>query len=424
MTAPLLRKVRRRLLPLVIASYVICYIDRTNIGMAQLRMGEEIGLDPAGFGLAAGAFFVGYALCEIPSNLVLHRVGARRWIARIMVTWGLLSGATALVSTPEQLYVVRFLLGMAEAGFFPGVILYFSYWFPQRERARLIAMLMAGIPVSFLVANPVSGWLVEQVSWQAMFVVEALPAVVLGVAVWFVLPDRPAQARWLTEAERAELLADLARETPPERPARAGLLNRRVLAIAFVSSGSVFGAYLLSLFLPQMVEQLWPHAGETGIGLICAIPYGFAVLAMLAWGAHSDRTGDRAGHLLAACLLSAAGFALAGLASAPLLVLAGLVLAAMGKFAAVPITYSLPTEFLSGRAAAAGIALVNSLAHLAAIAGPPVIGWLRQSTGAFSAPLLLAGGYVLLTTVVVAGLGATRPDTVRQITPDVRNSGR
>lgn len=403
-----LAKVRRRILPLVITSYIVCYVDRTNIGMAQLRMGEEIGLGPAGFGLAAGIFFVGYALFEIPSNLVLHRVGARRWIARIMITWGLLSAATALVTSPETLYGVRFLLGVAEAGFYPGVILYFTYWFPQRERARIVAMLMAGIPVSFLVANPVSGWLVEHASWQVMFVAEAVPAVALGVVVWRLLPDGPATARWLSEAEKALLIGALAAEAPRERPVRAVLADPRVLLIAVVSSGGVFGAYLLSLFLPQMIAQLWPAAGETGIGFISTIPYGFAVLAMIAWGRHSDRTGERTRHAAAACAVSAAGFALAALAGQPGLVLAALTVAAMGKFAAVPVVYTLPTEFLSGRAAAAGIALVNAVAHIAAIFGPVLTGRLRESTGGFTAPLLVAAVYLALSGLIAFGLGQDR----------------
>ncbi|WP_327085227.1 MFS transporter [Nonomuraea sp. NBC_01738] len=404
-----LAKARRRLLPLIITCYVICFVDRTNIGMAQLRMGEDLGLGPAGFGLAAAAFFVGYALFEVPSNLVLHRVGARIWIARIMVTWGLLSAATAFVTSPDALYVVRFALGVAEAGFYPGVILYFTYWFPRRERARIIALLMAGIPVSFLIANPVSGWLVERAGWQVMFVAEGLPAVVLGVVVWAFLPDRPANARWLTQRESDVLTIELAAEAPQERPLRSVLLDPRVLLMALAASGNVFAAYLLSLFLPQMVAQLWPGTGPGAIGLIAAVPYGFAVVAMVAWGRHSDRSGERIRHAAVAAMVAATGFAVAAMTGRPWLVLAALTVAAMGKYAMIPVLYSLPTELLSGRAAAAGIALVNSLAHVAAIFGPVLVGWLRESTGGFAAPLTVASAYVLLSAAVIMLLGRLRP---------------
>ncbi|MET9344048.1 MFS transporter [Nonomuraea sp. NPDC003804] len=400
-----LGKVRRRILPLIVAAYVVCYVDRTNIGMAQLRMGEEIGLGAAGFGLAAGIFFVGYALFEVPSNLMLHRVGARLWIARIMVTWGLLSAATGLVTSPETLLLVRFLLGVAEAGFAPGIMLYFTFWFPQRERARMVAIYLAGIPVSFLIANPLSGWLVEHAGWRVMFVAEALPAVLLGVVVWLFLPDGPAQARWLTGEEKAIVQAEVEAEARPERSVRATLTDPRVLLIALVSSGGIFAAYLLSLFLPQMIERLWTGAGETGIGLISAVPYGVAVIAMLAWSRSSDLTGERTWHTVIAYLVSATGFAAAAVAGPPLLVLAALTVAAAGKFASVPVVYALPTEFLSGRAAAAGIAMVNSVAHVAAVFGPVLTGWLLQRTGGFDAPMLVAAGYLVLSAFVAGLLG-------------------
>ncbi|MFI6502646.1 MFS transporter [Nonomuraea typhae] len=416
-----LAKARRRILPLIVACYVICFVDRTNIGMAQLTMGADIGLGPAGFGLAAAAFFVGYVLFEVPSNLILHRVGARVWIARIMITWGLLSAATALVGSPEGLYVVRFLLGLAEAGFYPGIILYFTYWFPQRERARIIALLMAGIPVSFVIANPVSGWLVEHAGWQAMFVVEGLPAVVLGVVVWRVLPDRPVNARWLTQRESELLTVELAAEAPPEEAVRRTLLSPPVLLIAVVALGTVYAAYLLSLFLPQMIAQLWPGAGPTAVGLTSAVPYGFAAVAMVYWGRHSDRSGERIWHVALPALLCAMGFALAAAVQRqPVLVLAALTLAAVGGHAMVPVTYTLPTSMLSGRAAAAGIALVNSLAHIGAIFGPMATGRLREATGGFAVPLAVAAAVALVSALAVLVFGRMR-GAVSHITGNVGN---
>ncbi|MCZ2827554.1 MFS transporter [Modestobacter sp. VKM Ac-2986] len=418
------RKAARRLLPLLVLLYLVNYLDRVNVGFAALNMNADLGLSSAAYGLGAGLFFIGYFVFEVPSNIVLHRVGARLWIARIMVTWGLVASATAFVQGELSFYVVRVLLGIAEAGFFPGVLLYLTYWFPRPERARIVALTFLAVPLSSVIGSPLSTLLIQHgegllgfdAGWRFMFFVEGLPAVVLGVVVLFLLPDRPTRARWLTPAEGAALEAHLAAEDAEavgrEVPTRQALTDPRVLALSGVYFGIVFGLYVLAFFLPQVIRGFQEQFGTTfsllQVGLVTAVPYAFAAVAMVLWARHSDRTGEREGHVAVAVFVGAAGIAAALYMDSPLAVMACITVCAVGIYAAIPVFWTLPTRLLTGVGAAAGIALVNSFGNLAGFAAPYVTGWLEDLTGSFR-----TGMWVVAVLMVVAGLIALRSRPAR-----------
>ena len=413
------RKAARRLLPLLVLLYLVNYLDRVNVGFAALTMNADLGLSSAAYGLGAGLFFIGYFLFEVPSNIALHKVGARLWIARIMVTWGLVASATAFVQGELSFYVVRVLLGIAEAGFFPGVLLYLTYWFPRPERARIVALTFLAVPLSSVLGSPLSTLLIQHgegllgfdAGWRFMFFVEGLPAVVLGVVVLFLLPDRPTRARWLTPAEGAALEAHLAAEEAEvvgrEVPTRQALTDPRVLALSLVYFGIVFGLYVLAFFLPQVIRGFQEQFGTTfsllQVGLVTAVPYAFAAAAMVLWARHSDRTGEREGHVAIAVFVGAAGIAAALYMDSPLAVMVCITVCAVGIYAAIPVFWTLPTRLLTGVGAAAGIALVNSFGNLAGFAAPYVTGWLEDLTGSFR-----TGMWVVAVLMVAAGLIALR----------------
>jgi ACS family tartrate transporter-like MFS transporter len=413
------RRAGRRLLPLLILLYLVNYLDRVNVGFAALTMNADLGLSSAAYGLGAGLFFIGYFFFEVPSNVVLHKVGARLWIARIMITWGLVASATAFVQGEASFYVVRVLLGIAEAGFFPGVLLYLTYWFPRPERARIVALTFLAVPLSSVIGSPLSTVLIQHgegllgfdAGWRFMFFVEGLPALVLGVVVLFLLPDRPSRARWLTAAEATaleqHLAAEDAREVGREVPTREALTDLRVLALSVVYFGIVFGLYVLAFFLPQVIEGFQEEFGTTfsllEVGLVTAVPYAFAAAAMVLWARHSDRTGERAGHVAIAAFVGAVAIAAALYMKSPLAVMACITVCAMGVFAAIPVFWQLPTRLLSGVGAAAGIALINSFGNLAGFVGPYVTGWLEDLTGSFR-----TGLWVVAVLMVAAGLIALR----------------
>jgi ACS family tartrate transporter-like MFS transporter len=399
-----LAKASRRLIPFMFVLYVVAYLDRINVGFAALQMRQDLGLDEAVYGLGAGIFFVGYFLFELPSNLILARVGARLWIARIMVTWGLVSSAMMFVRGPASFYALRFLLGVAEAGFFPGMILYLTYWFPPLERARAVARFMTATAIAGVVGGPVSGALLglDGVAglrgWEWLFLLEGLPAVGLGLVVLVYLPDGPAGASWLTPAERRALAACLAAEEGARRhhatTLRGALLHGRVWLLGLLYFVLVNGVYGVSLWLPQIVKGL-SGAPDLVVGIASALPYLFAALGMVAVGAHSDRTGERRWHVAGAAALGAAGLAVAACIEAPLVALGALSLAALGIWSALGPFWALPTAILRGTAAAAGIALVNSIGNLGGFAGPYLIGLVKEATGSFAGGLLvLAGGLV------------------------------
>jgi len=402
-----LRKIGWRILPFAMLLYFVSFIDRVNIGFAALTMNKDIGLSPASFGLGAGIFCCGYFLFEVPSNLILHRVGARVWIARVMISWGIVSGTTAFVHGPIGFYVLRFLLGLAEAGFFPGMILYFSYWFPASHRAAAISVFMAAAPLSTALGSPLSGALMELhgwhglAGWQWMFLIEAVPAVLLGVAVLFLLTSRPENATWLTAQERGWLVETLKHEqqnTPRSHSIWQGLMDRRVLVLALIYFGTSAGLYALGIWSPQIIARFGLSPLE--VGWLNGAPGIAAVVAMVLWSRHSDRTGERTWHVVIACLLAAAGLFYCGVAASLTGVLVALTLVNIGISASKPPLWSMPGRFLTGPAAAAGIAAINALGNLGGFVGPAVIGILKGWTGSFLGGLYFVAGLLVLSALL------------------------
>ncbi|MCE4225569.1 MFS transporter [Methylobacterium sp. C25] len=395
-----MRRVTWRLVPFLCVLYTIAFIDRINVGFAALTMSKDLGLTPTMFGFGAGLFFIAYFLFEVPSNLMLDKVGARRWIARVMITWGIISMGFAFISSANQFYLLRFLLGIAEAGFFPGVILYLTYWFPKRWRGRVTAGFVVAIPIASAIAAPISGYLLAMDGvlgfhgWQWMFILEAAPAVVLGFVCLFFLTDKPEQATWLAPEQREWLVAEMAKEQgKPERHSLreigATLISWPVLRLSLVYFGLTTGLYGIELWLPQIVKGF----GLTNIqvGFVSAIPYLLAIATMGFWARHSDRSGERFGHVAIACLIGCAGLVIAGLVhtmAVPTVIFVAIAIA--GVMAARPPFWQLPPEFLSGAKLAAGIAAINSIGNLGGFVGPSLIGWARDLTGSFTAGLMIS----------------------------------
>jgi len=406
-----LRKIYLRLLPVTVLIYFLCYIDRINVGFAALTMNKELGLDAAIYGIAAGAFFWGYCLFEVPSNIVLEKVGARLWLARIMVTWGLLSGATAFCVGPWSFMTVRFLLGVAEAGLYPGVLLYLTYWFPDWHRARIFAGFTLALPAAVTLGAPLSTGLMELdgvwgiAGWKWMFLAEAAPTVLIGCLLPFILTDRPDQARWLSEAERGWLSRTLAHERRRiEAERRVGLLesfwNPRVLLLALNFFGIVTASLGLLIFLPQIVKQI----GLTNmqVGWASMVPYLCGCAGMAAWGWLSDRLDERRWTLFSACVIAAIGLMIAGLGVGTYWSLVGMSIAAIGLYGSKGPFWSMPAMFLTGSAAAASFAWINSLGNLGGFFGPGIVGWVRDSTGSFAVGLYLLAGFALMAAAVAA----------------------
>jgi MFS transporter, ACS family, tartrate transporter len=406
-----IRKVYLRLLPVALLIYFLCYVDRINVGFAALTMNKELGLDPAIFGIAAGAFFWGYCLFEVPSNIILEKVGARLWLARIMVSWGLLSGATAFCVGPWSFMTVRFLLGIAEAGLYPGILLFFTYWFPDRHRARIFAGFTLALPAAVALGAPLSTGLMELdgiwglAGWKWMYLVEAAPTVAIGCLLPFILTDRPAQARWLSEAERAWLAGTLERERGQiEAHRKVGLLesfwNPQVLLLSLNFFGIVTASLGLLIFLPQIVKQL----GLTNmqVGWASMVPYVCGSISMVAWGWVSDRMRERRWNLFGACLVAALGLMVAGRFVGTYWSLVGISIAAIGLYGTKGPFWSMPAMFLTGTSAAASLAWINSLGNLGGFFGPGVVGWVRESTGSFAGGLYALAGFALLAAAVSA----------------------
>jgi D-galactonate transporter len=431
-------KVTRRLIPLLFVCYVVAYLDRVNVGFAKLQMVEALQFSDAVYGFGAGIFFIGYFLFEVPSNLLLERVGARVWIARIMITWSLVSGAFAFVEqipwgplpalfglprVEFSFYALRFLLGLAEAGFFPGIILYLTYWYPSARRARAIALFMTALTAANVFGGPLSGAIMQYADglqgwagWRWLFVLEALPSMVVGVLVLVWLPDTPFTASWLTASEREVVQRAVAADHSPafagasaER-VRDAMKDGRLWALAFVYLTFALGLYGVNFWMPTIIQEL--GIGKTDylrVGLISAIPWGLAGIAMVLYGSHSDRTGERRWHVAAALLVAAGGLlglALSGHAVVPSVV--SLTLVACGLLGAASAFWSLPTGFLRQSAAAAGIAWINSIGNLGGHFGPDMIGRIRESTGSASAAFLVLAGLVASGGLVT--LLATRPN--------------
>jgi MFS transporter, ACS family, tartrate transporter len=407
-------KVSKRLVPFLILCYFVAYLDRVNVGFAALTMNKDLGLSASAFGFGAGVFFLAYFFFEVPSNLFLERVGARKWIARIMFSWGLLSGAMAFVRGETSFYAVRVLLGVAEAGFFPGIIFYLTLWFPAVYRARIIGYFMAAIPLSTVIGAPVSGWLLGfdghlgLRGWQWLFILEAAPALVLSFVVFFYLTDRPADATWLQPDERAWLMNRMEQERRQRESARTysvkqALMNPKVLALSLIYFGAVALNYGLSFFLPQIVKAF--GVSNFQAGLISALPYVVGVISIVVWGRRSDRKLERRFHCAFPLAVAATGIAVSTAIDDPTMKMVALSIAGFGIFGNLPVFWTLPTAFLSGPAAAGGIALINSIGNLAGFAGPFAMGRIKDLTGSYAGGLLslAAAGYVAMIIVLVIG---------------------
>jgi ACS family tartrate transporter-like MFS transporter len=422
-----LGKVTRRLVPFLIICYFVAYLDRVNVGFAALTMNQDLGLSQTAFGFGAGIFFIAYFIFEVPSNLLLERFGARKWIARIMLSWGILSGTMAFIpaiaratglGNENTFYLLRVLLGVAEAGFFPGIIFYLTLWFPAEYRARIVGYFMAAIPLSTVIGAPISGALlylhggVGLAGWQWLFIVEAVPAVILACVVFFYLTDRPADAAWLAPDERAWLTERLELEQRQRRAVRdysvaQALVNPRVLGLSLVYFGAVATNYGLSFFLPQIVKAFGLNTFITT--LVSATPYVVGLVGMVWWGRRSDRVAERRFHTAFPLFIAAAGIAVSTALDDPLLKMISLCVAGFGIFANLPVFWTLPTAFLSGAAAAAGIAVINSVGNLAGFAGPFAMGWIKDHTGSYTGGLLLlaALGFIAMGIVLLLGHSET-----------------
>jgi ACS family tartrate transporter-like MFS transporter len=433
-----LAKVRRRLIPFMFLLYIVAYLDRVNIGFAALQMNRDLGLSPAVYGFGAGIFFIGYFLFEVPSNLVMARVGARIWIARIMITWGLISAAMMFVRGPLSFYALRFLLGLAEAGFFPGMILYLTYWFPSRERAGAISLFMTAVALAGVVGGPVSGALLTLTGagglagWQWLFLLEGIPAMLLGIVVLAYLPDGPEDAKWLTEEERKRITVRLKADTTPTVPTptvrtptvrtttvrlkpdttvTSVLADGRVWLLSLTYFCIVSALYGITFWMPTILQKL-SGSSDFVVGLLSALPYLVAAIGMVLVGRHSDSTGERRWHLAGSAFVGAAGFILSAMTTSPALALASISIAAFGIFSAMPVFWASfdpvapaprrPTSSQPAFAAAAGIALINSIGNLGGFLGPYAIGLIRTATQSFTLALvalagaLVAGGMLAL----------------------------
>jgi MFS transporter, ACS family, tartrate transporter len=408
-------KVTRRLVPLLVACFLAAFLDRVNVSFAALTMNRDLGLSTSAYAFGAGIFFLTYFVFEIPSNLLLERFGARLWIARIMFTWGILSAANAFVAGATSLYVVRALLGAAEAGFFPGIIFYLTLWFPEVYRARIVGRFMTALPLATVIGSPVSGALLGLdgvgglAGWQWLFIAEALPSLVLSVVVWRWLTDRPESAAWLDEAERRWLVSRLERERRARERRRQftvaqALADPNVLVLSAVYFGLVAGNYGVTFFVPQIVKAFGFSNLQTGF--VAAIPYAVGALAMLGWARRSDSAGERRIHTALPLVVTALGLGAAAAGGGATATIAAFGVATAGIYAAFPVFWTLPTAFLSGAAAAGGIALINSIGNLSGFVGPYAMGWFKDATGSYTIGLLvLAALAVASAALVLAAVG-------------------
>jgi ACS family tartrate transporter-like MFS transporter len=415
-------KVARRLIPLMILLYLVSFLDRVNVSFAALTMNADLGLTATQFGWGAGIFFLGYVLFEVPSNLALERFGAKRWIFRIMITWGLISSAMALVEGPRSFVALRLLLGFAEAGFFPGMILYLTYWFPAAMRARFVAGFMVAVPLASVIGAPLSSFLLEfngafgLHGWQWLFIVEGVPACVLAFAVLAWLPDGPRQAAWLSAEEVRTIEHCLEREQSAHRATLQAvwpaLRDLRVLLLGLVYLGIVIGLYGIGFWLPQIIRAM--GYGNFEIGLIVAIPYAMSAAVMLWWGRRSDSKEERVRHVVWPAFLSAAGFAGAASVTSGWLALLMLSLAAIGIYAALAPLWAAPSLFLQGSAAAGGLALINAIGNIGGFIGPYVVGWLKDATQGYALAMAVLSLSVAISGVIMMVIGKIGADQTVQ----------
>jgi MFS family permease len=410
----ILSKVMWRLIPFIFACYVVSYLDRINVGFAALTMNRDLGLTPTQFGWGAGLFFLGYFSFEIPSNLLMQRFGARIWIARIMITWGLISMATAFVVGPKSFALARFMLGLAEAGFTPGIYLYFTSWFPGESRAKATAAFLVGIPVANIIGSPISGAIMQMdglwglKSWQALLVLEAAPAVLLGIACLFLLSDRPSKASWLRQDEKDWLEGQLAAEqkTMSARHGstlRAAFTNWRVFALAFINFCCIVGSVGIGLWLPQIVKGF--GVSSSTVGLIAAVPYAVGAVCMIAWARVARRSVNRMPYVVGALLLAAVALAVSVTLDDPLMKMIAITVTISSILSFQATFWAIPSGFLTGRAAAGGLALIVSIGNLGGFAGPFLIGLIRDATHNFTLSLLAVAAILLIGSLVMLALG-------------------
>ena len=409
-------KIGWRLMPILTLSYILNYLDRTNVSFAALTMNEAIGLTAAQFGLGSGIFFLGYCLLEVPSNLALYRVGARRWISRIMISWGLVSAAMSLAAGPTSFYVLRALLGAAEAGFFPGVAFYLATWFPSEYRTRIIAWFMVAIPISSVIGGPMSGLLLRMdgiwglAGWQWLFLVEGLPVVVVGLSLLWILSDSPENTAWLSDEEKAIVRRRLESERRPKEVRRLSVAVRdpRVLILAAIQFGFLVGSYGIGIFLPQILDR--GTLTDVQIGFVTSACYAAASIGMIIWAGVVDRGASKVVNLALACLLAACGFLGAIVFRNTFWIsVFWMAVAVTGINGARAIFWTIPPRFLTGMAAAGGLAFINSIGTAGGFVGPTVMGWLTQITGSYSAGLLAMSGFLLASAMLALSLRRFAP---------------
>ncbi len=400
-----------RIVPLMFLCYIAAYLDRVNVGFAKLQMQSDVaGLSDTVYGLGAGIFFLGYFFCEVPSNILMEKFGARVWIARIMITWGIISSAMLLVNSPWTFYALRFLLGVAEAGFFPGIILYLTYWFPSRRRGHMVACFMTAIALTGVVGGPLSGWILHQFSgvanlkgWQMLFLIEGIPSVLIGLCIPFILDDGIRSAQWLTDEEKELLQQNLSSEEVHKTHLRLDqvFVDPRLLLFCLVYFCCAFGLYGTGFWIPQLIKNTGVN-DPLYVGLLTAIPYGFGAIAMVLFGRSSDRTGERRWHFATAACLGAIGIITSNLfRQNTLIALIGLTIATVGILATFPLFWPMPTAVLAGTAAAAGIAWINSVGNLAGFFGPSIVGLFTDLTKRGDYGLYVVAAMLLLGAVLV-----------------------
>lgn len=410
-------KVTWRLIPLLFLGYVVAFLDLVNVGFAKLQMLSDLGFSETTYGLGAGIFFLGYVLFEVPSNIIQHRVGARRWISRIMITWGLLSAGMMFVRTPTMFYILRFLLGIAEAGFLPGIVFYLTYWYPARRRGKIMALFFAAVPASGLIGGPLSGWILESLSgayglagWQWLFVLEALPSIVLGLVILLILPDQIQDASWLRPEEKNILGENFKADTQGKHEIQLRMIfsDRRVLVMAGIYLCATTGGYAISFWLPSIIKATGV-VSPLNIGLLTGLPFLSAIVGMLLFSRSADARRERKLHLIGTMSIGAAGLVISVYAgSSTTGAIAVLSIATIGVYSAFPIFWSLPTAFLTGVSAAAAIAFITSVGNVGGFISSYLIGWVKQMSGSTNlAMLALAAIYivgVILTLTVSARL--------------------
>ncbi len=415
------KKVTLRLIPFLFICYLAAYLDRVNVGFAKLQMLSDLKFSETVYGLGAGIFFIGYFIFEVPSNILLEKIGPRIWIARIMVTWGILSSCMMFVNSEMSYYLLRFFLGVAEAGFFPGIILYLTYWYPQDRRGRIVALFMTAVAFSGVIGGPLSGWIMENFSgthglagWQWLFVLEGIPSVILGVVTFFYLDDTVLKAKWLNPEEKAFLKARLDADAASKvhLPIAKIFTDLRVWIFSGIYFFLVMGLYGIGFWLPNLIKA----AGVTDVfhnGLLSAIPYFVAAIAMVLVGKNSDRTGERHWHMFLITIVGAIGFWISSVFTTNLTIsLIGITFAAVGVLSSIALSWSLPTAYLAGSAAAAGIAMVNSIGNLSGFVSPFIVGWIKDTTGSLS-----GGLYFLAASIAMGGLLVMSTKLLKPVTP-------